>query len=118
MVDFSNMYLRSLSYVPYYLYRQKYMSGSFENVGWCRPGTECLYNVYMMEELHSIIALGGGAISKVNLPGGRLERFPNPKFPQQYLERPQAVIAEKEKLFALLTQSGNYLKELRNTWTF
>ena len=111
MVDFSNMYLRSLGYVPYYLYRQKYMSGSFENVGWCRPGTECLYNVYMMEELHSIIALGGGAISKVNLPGGRLERFPNPKFPQQYLERPQAVIAEKEKLFALLTQSGNYLKE-------
>lgn len=105
MVEFSNTYLRSLGYVPYYLYRQKYMSGSFENVGWCKPGSACLYNIYMMEELHSIIALGGGAMSKVNLPGGKLERFPNPKYPQQYLERPQAVIQEKEALFALLARS-------------
>lgn len=105
MVDFSNAYLRELGYVPYYLYRQKYMSGSFENVGWCKPGTACLYNIYMMEELHSIVALGGGAMSKVNLPGGKLERFPNPKYPQQYLERPEAVIQEKEKLFQLLKES-------------
>ena len=103
MVDFSNAYLRSLGYVPYYLYRQKYMSGSFENVGWCKPGTPCLYNIYMMEELHSIVALGGGAVSKVNLPGGRLERFANPKYPQQYLERPQAVLDGKKALFELLT---------------
>ena len=111
MVDFSNEYLRSLGYIPYYLYRQKYMSGSFENVGWCKPGTECLYNIYMMEELHSIVALGGGAMSKVNLPGGKLERFPNPKFPQQYLERPEAVIAEKEKLFELLKQTIHHPKQ-------
>ena len=78
------------------------MSGSFENVGWCKPGTACLYNIYMMEELHSIIALGGGAMSKVNLPGGRLERFPNPKYPQQYLERPQTILEEKKELFRLL----------------
>ncbi|MBE6945658.1 MAG: coproporphyrinogen dehydrogenase HemZ [Ruminococcaceae bacterium] len=105
MVEFSNSYLRRLGYVPYYLYRQKYMSGSFENVGWCKPGSACLYNIYMMEELHSIIALGGGAMSKVNLPGGKLERFPNPKYPQQYLERPQAVLQEKQELFALLQKS-------------
>ena len=103
MVEFSNRYLRSLGYVPYYLYRQKYMSGSFENVGWCKPGTECLYNIYMMEELHSIVALGGGAMSKVNLPGGRLERFPNPKYPQQYLERGDALLEDKARLFRMLS---------------
>ena len=105
MVEFSNQFLKEQGYVPYYLYRQKYMSGSFENVGWCKPGTACLYNIYMMEELHSIIALGAGAMSKVNLPGGRLERFPNPKYPQQYLERPQAIVQEKEALFRLLAET-------------
>lgn len=104
MVDFSNRRLRELGYEPYYLYRQKYMSGSFENVGWCKPGKPCLYNIYMMEELHSIVALGGGAMSKVNLPGGRLERFPNPKYPQQYLERTDSVLADKKSLFHLLAQ--------------
>ena len=80
------------------------MSGSFENVGWCKPGLACLYNIYMMEEIHSIIALGAGAMSKSNFPGGRLERFPNPKFPQQYLERLDHVIAEKQRLLQLLRQ--------------
>lgn len=104
MVEFSNTYLRSLGYLPYYLYRQKYMSGSFENVGWCKPGTQCLYNIYMMEEVHSILALGGGAMSKLNLPNGRLERFPNPKFPQQYIERGPALLDEKAQLFARMEQ--------------
>ena len=96
--------LRAHSFVPYYLYRQKYMSGSFENTGWCRPGFTGWYNIYMMEELHSIVALGAGATSKANLPGGRLERFANPKFPQQYLERLDHVIAEKQRLVQLLRQ--------------
>ena len=104
MVGFSQDYLRQQGYEPYYLYRQKYMSGSFENVGWCKPGKACLYNIYMMEELHSIVALGAGATSKANLPGGRLERFANPKFPQQYLERLDHVIAEKQRLVQLLRQ--------------
>ena len=54
MVEYANGTLRSLGYKPYYLYRQKYMSGSFENVGWSRDGLDCLYNIYMMEELHTI----------------------------------------------------------------
>ena len=94
--------LRERGYAPYYLYRQKYMSGSFENVGWCKPGYAGLYNIYMMEELHSIISLGGGAMTKINLPDGTLERFHNPKFPQQYLARLDAVLAQKEQAFALL----------------
>ena len=106
MVEYASQTLRALGYLPYYLYRQKYMSGSFENVGWCKPGMECLYNLYMMEELHSIVSLGGGAMSKVNLPGGRLERFPNPKYPQQYLERIEQVIAQKQTVFQRMLNSG------------
>ena len=94
--------LRAHDFEPYYLYRQKYMSGSFENIGWCRPGTAGLYNIYMMEEMHSIVSLGGGAMTKINLPDGRLERFHNPKFPQQYLERIDDVLAQKDAAFRLL----------------
>ena len=102
MVDYSTETLRARSYKPYYLYRQKYMSGSFENVGWSRDGRDCLYNIYMMEEMHTILSLGGGGMNKVNLPGGRLERFHNPKFPEQYIEMIDSVLEDKKKLFELL----------------
>ena len=102
MVDYSNATLRNLSYRPYYLYRQKYMSGSFENVGWSREGLDCLYNIYMMEELHTIVSLGGGGMNKVNLPDGTLQRFHNPKFPEQYIEMIDSVCRQKEELFTLL----------------
>ena len=102
MVDYANETLRALGYQPYYLYRQKYMSGSFENVGWSRDGKDCLYNIYMMEELHSILSLGGGGMNKVNLPDGTLQRFHNPKFPEQYIEMLPSVLKEKEELFSLM----------------
>ncbi len=102
MVEYANRTLRSLSYKPYYLYRQKYMSGSFENVGWSRDGRDCLYNIYMMEEVHTILSLGGGGMNKVNLPDGTLQRFHNPKFPEQYIEMIDQVLEQKKELFALL----------------
>ena len=102
MVEYANRALLEHSYKPYYLYRQKYMSGSFENVGWSRNGQDCLYNIYMMEELHSILSLGGGGMNKVNLPAGKLERFHNPKFPEQYIDQLDSVLSQKEELFALL----------------
>ena len=102
MVDYANETLRRLGYKPYYLYRQKYMSGSFENVGWSRDNLDCLYNIYMMEEVHTILSIGGGGMNKVNLPGGRVERFHNPKFPEQYIEQIDNVLTQKEELFALL----------------
>ena len=102
MVDYANRTLQALGYKPYYLYRQKYMSGSFENVGWSRDNLDCLYNIYMMEELHTIVSLGGGGMNKVNLPGGRVERFHNPKFPEQYIEQLDSVLRQKEELFRLL----------------
>jgi len=102
MVDYANRTLRGLNFKPYYLYRQKYMSGSFENVGWSRDSLDCLYNIYMMEEVHTIVSLGGGGMNKVNFPDGSLKRFHNPKFPEQYIEMIDDVIRQKEELFALM----------------
>ncbi|MBQ2446614.1 MAG: hypothetical protein II272_09270, partial [Oscillospiraceae bacterium] len=102
MVDYANRVLPQHGYKPYYLYRQKYMSGSFENIGWSKIGKDCLYNIYMMEELHTILSLGGGGMNKLNLPGGKVERFHNPKFPEGYLEQLPKVLEDKEKLIALM----------------
>ena len=105
MVDYANAALKAAGYKPYYLYRQKYMSGSFENVGWSRDGQDSLYNIYMMEEVHTIISLGGGGMNKVNLSDGRLERFHNPKFPEQYIEMIEDVCKQKEEMFQLMEQA-------------
>ena len=102
MVDYANATLPTLGYKPYYLYRQKYMSGSFENIGWSKDNLDCLYNIYMMEELHTIVSLGGGGMNKVNLPDGTLQRFHNPKFPEQYIELIDSVLEDKRTLFSLL----------------
>lgn len=95
--------LRAADFSPYYLYRQKYMSGSFENVGWARPGYCGLYNIYMMEELHTILSLGAGGMNKINLPAGQLARYHNPKYPQDYIQRIEDIVRQKEEIFALLS---------------
>ena len=105
MVDYANEKLRSLGYKPYYLYRQKYMSGSFENVGWSKNGLDCLYNIYMMEEVHTILSLGGGGMNKVGFPDGSLQRFHNPKFPEQYIDMLNQVLEDKKRLFELMKGS-------------
>lgn len=104
MLAYAEETLRALGYKPYYLYRQKYMSGSFENVGWSRDGRDCLYNIYMMEEVHSILSLGGGGMTKINLPGGKLTRFHNPKFPEQYIGQFEDVLKQKYNIFSLLSK--------------
>jgi len=91
--------LSGAGYAPYYLYRQKYMSGSFENVGWTRPGFASLYNIAMMEELHSILALGGGGVTKlVDARTGKIQRLSNPKFPREYLRDIDKICLEKAAL--------------------
>ena len=96
MLDYAWEALRREGYRPYYLYRQKYMSGSFENVGWCRPGTESLYNICMMEELHPVLSLGAGGVTKaVDLAQGCVTRLSNPKYPQEYLREQERIIQNK-----------------------
>ena len=88
--------LRGAGYAPYYLYRQKYMSGSFENVGWAKPGTACAYNIVMMEELQSVLSLGAGGITKLVDPDKRkIVRLNNPKYAKEYLDRWEDVAADK-----------------------
>ena len=101
MLDFANTALDAAGYAPYYLYRQKFMSGGFENVGWTRPGQENLYNICIMEELCSILAMGGGASTKLVRPnGGRLERHIDPKYPTEYIANIDRICAAKAELEA------------------
>ena len=97
MLDYANDALRTAGFTPYYLYRQKYMSGSFENVGWCISGAEGLYNIYIMEELHSILSLGaGGSTKMVDAGRNRIERVFHPKFPLEYIQRPEKLTENLE----------------------
>lgn len=96
MLDYAWDALATRGYVPYYLYRQKYMAGSLENVGWCRPGTENLYNICMMEELHPILSLGAGGITKLTSGDGRLRRLNNPKYPADYLSAFDKALSDKQ----------------------
>ena len=85
---------------PYYLYRQKYMAGNLENVGYARPGKACLYNLGNMEETASVLALGAGAISKW-LFGGRdlrIERAANVKNIEEYVLRVDEMVLRKRAL--------------------
>lgn len=91
--------LRGSGYAPYYLYRQKFMSGGFENVGWTKPGYDNLYNTCIMEELCSILAMGGGASTKlVDAARGHIERVFAPKYPQEYISSIEKTIADKAKI--------------------
>ena len=99
MLDFSREVLTNRGYIPYYLYRQKYMSGSLENVGWAKPGTESLYNIVMMEELHTVVSLGAGGVTKL-IADGKILRLANPKFPQDYLSSLDRVLGQKGEIGA------------------
>ena len=101
MLDFSRETLRGAGYLPYYLYRQKYMSGSLENVGWCLPGKESVYNIIMMEELQTVVSIGGGGVTKlVDRKNGRIVRLPNPKYPHDYLTSQDKILAQKDEIAA------------------
>lgn len=92
-VDYSQIKSREAGYIPYYMYRQKNTVGNFENVGFSIPGYEGRYNIYMMEEVHSILSAGAGAVTKlVKLASETndktvIKRIFNPKYPYEYLSR-------------------------------
>ena len=106
MVRLGEQTAADLGLAPYYLYRQKYMAGQQQNVGYARPGKACLYNVDIMEESTSILAMGAGAISKRVFPDRelRIERAPNVTNVQVYIDRVQEMARRKEILFT--TEEG------------
>lgn len=100
MVDYARQSLEQNGYKPYYLYRQKYMAGNLENVGYCKQATACVYNVNVMEEISSTVACGANAISKRVYNGGeRIERSASPKDIITYLGKIEKIKQEKSKLF-------------------
>ena len=106
-VDYSQLRAQAAGYVPYYMYRQKNTVGNYENVGFAQEGTEGLYNIYMMEEVHSILAVGAGAVTKLveyypaNIASTKIIRHFNPKYPYEYLENNtgEQVIDEIKKFY-------------------
>ena len=100
MIASSDRILRSSGFRPYYLYRQKYTTGSTENTGWCRGDDVGIYNIRIMDEHQSILALGAGGISKRFYPDeNRLERIPNVSNYEIYIDRIDEMIERKKNLF-------------------
>lgn len=98
MVALATNRLIEAGYQPYYMYRQKQMIGNLENIGFALPDKVCVYNVRIMEEQHSILALGAGAISKLYFEEeNRLERFSNSKGLEDYMSRIDEMIQRKKE---------------------
>lgn len=102
MVDFAQAFMKSQGKHPYYLYRQKNQLGNLENVGYAKDGCDSLYNIYIMEEIQTILALGCGGVTKtVNRETDRIERIFNVKEPQDYLARLDEMLKRKENVFEI-----------------
>lgn len=100
MVEMGTAYARRMGMRPYYLYRQKYVAGNLENVAYALPGKECVYNIDIMEETTSILAVGAGAISKrVFQNGPRIEHAPNVGDVGHYLTRVEEMVERKRRLW-------------------
>ncbi len=91
-----NGIFRQKGYIPYYLYRQKYMLGGLENAGWCKPGKICIYNIRMMDDSSTCWAAGAGSVSKRCYEGTTvIERRANPKNAKDYIEALETCIKKK-----------------------
>ena len=100
MVDYAREKLKENGYYPYYMYRQKYMAGNLENVGYTKKGKACVYNIDVMEEIAQNVSCGANAISKRVFNGGeRIERYASPKDVITYLNKIEAIKEGKSKLF-------------------
>jgi coproporphyrinogen dehydrogenase HemZ len=96
-------YLQGLGMKPYYLYRQKYMVGNLENIGFSLPGYEGIYNMQIMEEKQTVVGLGAGAVSKIiHLTEDRLERKENPKSLEHYIDRAEELAKGKKEIISAL----------------
>ncbi|MBR5190950.1 MAG: coproporphyrinogen dehydrogenase HemZ, partial [Clostridia bacterium] len=98
MLDYTYERL-SEKYHPYYMYRQSKSAGALENVGWAKTDTECIYNIFMMEECHTILSCGGGAVTKLKAPkGDEIERIFNFKYPFEYINDYEVLRDRKKRI--------------------
>ena len=103
MLDYTAEVMNNTKREPYYMYRQKNISGNLENVGYAEKSRMSFYNINIMEEAQTIIALGGGAVTKI-VKGDRIERIFNFKDPYEYINRFDEIILKKEEAAALLAK--------------
>jgi len=107
MVETDAMLLQKNGYYPYYIYRQKNTVSNGENIGYAKEGCIGKYNIYMMEDVHSVIGCGAGASTKIiHGENGRIDRFVNTKYPQEYLKFPEKLQENIEAIRENL--KGNY----------
>lgn len=107
MLQLCQKRLTEAGYVPYYMYRQSKCLGNLENVGWAKKGYEGLYNVYMMEECHTVLSVGAGAVIKLKSPDSKeIERIFNYKYPYEYISGFEEILKRKEYIYGFYEKSA------------
>ena len=107
MLEYAQSTLTAQGYIPYYLYRQTRMVGNLENVGWAKPGYESLYNVYVMDETHTILGCGCGGVTKLRDPrSDYLKRIFNFKYPYEYIDRFAELLNRKSEISAFYADNA------------
>ena len=111
MLDAAQQVLTERGYIPYYMYRQSRSIGNLENVGWAKKGAECIYNIFMMEEIHTVLSCGAGAVTKCRQDGvNNIERIFNFKYPYEYIDRFSQILARKDKILDFYENPEKYDK--------
>ncbi|MBC8569813.1 coproporphyrinogen dehydrogenase HemZ [Zongyangia hominis] len=106
MVDHARQRLMDGGWQPYYLYRQKNTIANLENVGYAKSGHESDYNIFIMEEVHTILAVGAGAVTKLVAPTGKIERIYNYKYPYEYIDRFDQMMERKNRVVSFYEHNG------------
>lgn len=113
MLRYGEKKLTAEGYHPYYLYRQTRMEGNLENVGWAKEGFDGLYNIFVMDETHTILGCGAGAVTKLKKPlSESLERIFNYKYPYEYINGFDELLRRKERVTTFYAELAEYLSQI------
>ena len=113
MLRYCERKLTDEGYHPYYLYRQTRMEGNLENVGWAKDGFDGLYNVFVMDETHTILGVGAGAVTKLKKPASeQLERIFNYKYPYEYINGFETLLSRKERVKTFYAELAEYISQI------
>lgn len=116
MLDCAGAKLAEKGYFPYYLYRQRNTLGGLENTGFAKAGHEGLYNIFIMDETHTVLAAGASGVTKLRQPGGnRIERVFNFKYPYEYISRFSEIIDRKKKVNNFYAYYNKNIKQSQST---